>query len=193
MGFAKPTSLTAKLAKPLMAALLAGSLASCANLATEADYPDLSNGANEESGSFLDNFSFFKDDKKAKAAEAQVEEAATQTQDSLPQGLAVNSDLWRAALVTIRFMPLAAADPMGGTIITDWYNDPGAANERVKINIVLTGLELRADALRVSIFREKWRNNRWTGLAASPRAERQMENIILTRARDFALARRTSR
>ena len=90
-------------------------------------------------------------------------------------------------------MPLAAADPTGGTIITDWYKDPGSADERVKINVVISGVELRADALRVSLFREKWRNNRWVGLAASSRAERQMENIILTRARDFVIARRNAR
>ena len=180
---------------------LAGGLVGCGNLSVEHDYPDISNGATKESGSIFDNFTFGdkKDDKGTKANnEADTEKQAAPPSpvppvSPAPQGLAVNGDLWRAALDTVRFMPLAAADPTGGTIITDWYNDPGSDNERVKINIVITGLALRADALRVSIFREKWRGNRWVSMAASPRAARQMENIILTRARDFNLARRQSR
>ncbi|MEK7801229.1 MAG: DUF3576 domain-containing protein, partial [Pseudomonadota bacterium] len=36
-------------------------------------------------------------------------------------GITVNAYLWRAALDTVSFMPLASADPFGGTIITDWY------------------------------------------------------------------------
>ena len=34
-------------------------------------------------------------------------------------GVSVNGYLWRAALDTVSFMPLASADPFGGTIITD--------------------------------------------------------------------------
>jgi hypothetical protein len=41
-------------------------------------------------------------------------------------GLSVNAYLWRAALDTLSFMPLASADPFGGTIITDWYSPPAA-------------------------------------------------------------------
>ena len=36
--------------------------------------------------------------------------------------MSVNPFLWRAALETINFMPLSAADQVGGTIITDWYS-----------------------------------------------------------------------
>ena len=35
------------------------------------------------------------------------------------------------------FMPLASADPNGGVIITDWYNDPSQADERFKVNVVI--------------------------------------------------------
>ena len=87
-------------------------------------------------------------------------------------------------------MPIASADPLGGVIITDWYNDPGTNDERLKINVVISGLELRADALRVSIFRERQVSGRWTSIAVSSRSATQMENIILTRARDFKVARR---
>src|SRR6476661_7363353 len=36
-------------------------------------------------------------------------------------GIGVNAYLWRGALETINFIPLASADPFGGLIITDWY------------------------------------------------------------------------
>ena len=38
--------------------------------------------------------------------------------------LGVNAYLWRGALDTLSFMPLASADPFGGVIITDWYSRP---------------------------------------------------------------------
>ena len=76
-------------------------------------------------------------------------------------GLGVNALLWQSSLDTLSFMPLAAADPVGGVIITEWYNDPSATDERVKINPVISGRELRADALRVSVFRETNRRGQW--------------------------------
>ena len=109
-----------------------------------------------------------------------------------PHGLGVNALLWQASLDTLSFMPLASADPLGGVIITEWYNDPAANNERVKINLVISGKALRADALRVSVFRETNRRGQWVSTATSSRAARQMENIILTRARDLATARRAA-
>ena len=200
-AFAKSAA-PATLRPRLAVMLLAGALYGCGGLTVEQDYPDTSGGANEESGSLFDllDFKIFagedapaEDDAAKGDAAAESQAAQGQQNTAAPTGLAVNADLWRAALDTLRFMPLASADQTGGTIITDWYNDPGSAGERVKINIVISGLELRADALRVSMFREKWRGNRWVGLAASTRAERQMENIILTRARDFVIARRDTR
>ena len=76
-------------------------------------------------------------------------------------------------------MPLASADPVGGVIITDWYHDPAATNERVKVNLIISGLELRADALRVNLFRETLRGGKWVATASSSRAARQLENIVL--------------
>ena len=68
--------------------------------------------------------------------------------------LGVNAYLWRAALDTLAFMPLASADPFGGVIITDWYQPPAADGERFKATAYILGRQLRADGLRVSIFRQ---------------------------------------
>jgi hypothetical protein len=176
----------AKLGRGLSVVFVAFALSACGSMNIEADYPQSGEGATEESGSVLDFFSFGNDKKEAaKEASAPNDTAAK------PQGLAVNADLWRGALDTISFLPLASADPMGGTIITDWYNDPGQKGERLKVNIVISGLELRADAVRVSLFREKRVNGRWTTIAVNERTARQLENIVLTKARDFKIARGT--
>ena len=142
--------------------------------------------ASEESGSIFDFFRREAGGDEADKAKRRCAPVAA------PRGLGVNALLWQASLDTLSFMPLASADPIGGVIITEWYNDPAANNERVKINLVISGRELRADALRVSVFRETNRRGQWVSTAASSRAARQMENIILTRARDLATARRAA-
>lgn len=160
-------------------------LSACGGLNVEADYPENEDMATAESGSVFDFFSF---GGKAESP-AEADEKTEAAPAPKPQGLGVNADLWRAALDTISFMPLAGADPLGGTIITDWYNDPGQTDERVKLNIVISGLDLRADAVRVSLFREKRSKNRWVTVATSATAARQLENIVLTKARDYKIAR----
>jgi hypothetical protein len=164
---------------------LAAALTACGALSVEADYPEGDKVATAESGSVFDFFTF---GEKDPAPQASVQQAATPA-----GGLSVNAVLWRASLETLSFMPLASADPIGGVIISDWYNDPAATNERVKVNLIISGLELRADALRASLFRETLRDGRWVATATSVAAARQLENIILTRARDLAVSRRADR
>ena len=165
--------------------LLVSAVTACSTLSIEDDYPQTDTTASEESGSIFDFF-------RREAGGDEADEAAPVRAVAAPRGLGVNALLWQASLDTLSFMPLASADPLGGVIITEWYNDPAANNERVKINLVISGKALRADALRVSVFRETNRRGQWVSTAASSRAARQMENIILTRARDLATARRAA-
>ncbi len=104
-------------------------------------------------------------------------------------GLGVNSYLWRASLDTISFMPLASADPFGGVIITDWYSPPGAKDERFKMNIYILGRELRADGLKVALFRQaKTADGGWQAAQVAPETGTNLENEILTRARQIRMA-----
>jgi hypothetical protein len=103
-------------------------------------------------------------------------------------GIGVNSYLWRASLDTLNFMPLASADPFGGVIITDWYSDPSTPNERFKATVYILDTRLRADALNVSIFRQSQVNGAWTDATVDPETEIQIENAILTRARQLRLS-----
>ncbi len=104
-------------------------------------------------------------------------------------GVAVNAFLWRASLDTVSFMPLASADPFGGTIITDWYSPPESPNERMKVQITILDRELRADGVRASVFRQTLAGNRgWVDATVDPRTNVELENQILTRARQLRIA-----
>jgi hypothetical protein len=103
-------------------------------------------------------------------------------------GIGVNSYLWRASLDTLNFMPLASADPFGGVIITDWYSAPTTPNERFKATVYILDTRLRADALNVSIFRQTNTNGAWADATVDPDTEVQIENAILSRARELRLS-----
>lgn len=99
--------------------------------------------------------------------------------------IGVNSYLWRAALDTVSFAPLLQADPNSGVIITDWYANPRAPGERVKLTVTILDQDLRADALRVSASREVNQNGAWVPAPVTAATVQKLEDIILTRARDL--------
>jgi hypothetical protein len=101
-------------------------------------------------------------------------------------GIGVNSFLWRASLDSISFMPLASADPFGGVIITDWYSPPETPDERFKLNIYILGRQLRADGIKAAVFRQRRDpGGAWIDAAVEPKTATELENAILTRARQM--------
>lgn len=107
-----------------------------------------------------------------------------------PTGIGVNGFLWRASLDTISFMPLASADPFGGVIITDWYSQPSSPLERFKMTIYILDRKLRADGLKVAVFRQTRvaPNAGWNDAAVASTTPTELENSILTRARQLHVA-----
>jgi len=103
-------------------------------------------------------------------------------------GIGVNSFLWRATLDTVNFMPLSSADPFGGVIITDWYTNPQVPTERFKLTVYILDTRLRADGLKVNVFRQVNTNGAWNDAAADPQTGIDIENAILTRARQLRIA-----
>lgn len=107
--------------------------------------------------------------------------------------IGVNSYLWRATLDTLSFMPLVSADPFGGTIITDWYEDPKTQGERYKVNALILDKTLRSDGVRVSVFKQKFDKGsknvpgQWRDLSSDDRLSRKLEDAILTRARQLKI------
>ncbi len=115
--------------------------------------------------------------------------------DAETQGgkLGVSVFVWRAALDSISFMPLTTADSNGGVIITDWYSTPATPSERVKVNVLITGKSVRADALKVTLFKQqKDAAGSWKDVAVNPETERQLEDAILTKARALRVQARAS-
>lgn len=131
--------------------------------------------------------SMFRPDTNRHPGDSRVEHDSARG-DNRGGGIGVNSYLWRASLDTLSFMPLASADPFGGIIITDWYADPTTPTERFKATVYILDTHLRADALNVSIFRQTQVNGQWQDATVDPQTEIQIENAILTRARQLRLS-----
>ena len=108
--------------------------------------------------------------------------------DDGSSGIGVNSYLWRASLDTVSFMPLASADPFGGVIITDWYEAEEKPNERFKVNIFILDKQLRSDGIKVKVFRQLSKGGKWVDTQVSDNTGPQMEDAILTRARQLRVA-----
>jgi hypothetical protein len=98
-------------------------------------------------------------------------------------GLGINAYLWRGALDTLGFMPLASADPFGGVIITDWYTPPATQGERFKATAYILGKDLRSDSLRVSVFRQVLQGGQWVDASVSQVTVGEIEDKVLDRAR----------
>ncbi len=103
-------------------------------------------------------------------------------------GIGVNSYLWRAALDTVSFMPLASADPFGGVILTDWYIPAENSAERYKMNVFILGRQLRSDGIRVRVFKQTASNGQWIDSEVPADMVRKLEDTILTRARQLRVA-----
>ena len=105
------------------------------------------------------------------------------------QGIGVNAFLWRATLDTFSFMPLLTADPWGGVVNYDWHVNPQTPNERFKATVFILDTRLRADALNVTISKEvRDANGQWTTAPVAAQTEADLENQILTKARQLNLS-----
>jgi len=103
-------------------------------------------------------------------------------------GIGVNSFLWRASLDTVSFMPLASADPFGGVIITDWYSSEEKPNERFKLNVFILDKQLVSNGVSVKAFRQIKSGSSWKDSSVTDGTARQLEDAILTRARQLRVA-----
>lgn len=102
--------------------------------------------------------------------------------------IGINSYLWRAALETVQFMPLAQVDSTGGVIIGDWYQNPAVPNERVKVTVAILDGALRADAVQVSAQREVLQDGRWVAAPVRAGTVQRLEEVILDKARSLRQA-----
>jgi len=103
--------------------------------------------------------------------------------------IGVNSYLWRATLDVLSFMPLQSADPYGGVVMTDWYSFPEKPNERFRTTVYILDTRLRADGLSVTVFKEVSNGQGgWTSAPVADQTPTDIENSILTKARQLRLS-----
>ena len=102
-------------------------------------------------------------------------------------GMPINPYLWRGALETVNFMPLNSADPIGGTILTDWYSSSDNENERCKLNVFISGAELKTQNLSVTTFCQDYKNQKWVNKKIDPENNIKIENAILNKAKKLKL------
>ncbi len=163
----------------LIAATVA-SLAACSSTQKEAKYPTGADRGSQED--------IYKDVDSIFGSKGLRLAGSDDEADSGTTGIGVNSFLWRASLDTISFMPLASADPFGGVILTDWYSPPENKDERFKLNVFILDRQLRSDGVQVKVFRQIRRGGEWRDSAASEQTARQLEDTILTRARQMRVS-----
>jgi hypothetical protein len=99
-------------------------------------------------------------------------------------GVRINRFAWRAALDAVSFMPIVTADGETGALVTDWYVPQSSPKERIKVTVLVGGPELRSDTVKVQVFRqEQDRRGGWGNATVHPQQARDLENVILQRAR----------
>ena len=108
-------------------------------------------------------------------------------QNSSSISMSVNAFLWRGALETINFMPLNSADPIGGTIITDWYSTTNNESERCKLNIFILGKDLKTENLKVTSFCQEFKSDMWVNKNIDKENNLKIENAILNKAKKLRL------
>ncbi|MBF0355419.1 MAG: DUF3576 domain-containing protein [Alphaproteobacteria bacterium] len=180
--FERPSSarLAQRAAYALLAFVFVAALSACGE--TKAVYPDKQRGdtsptwGDQKRETIFGDGGLFNTDRKKRT-------------DGEGVGIGVNAFLWRAALDTFAFMPLSSADPFGGVIITDWYQPPETPNERFKSNIYILDKVLRADGVKVALFRQvKDGSGNWSDIQVDAKTIVDLENSILTRARQLRTA-----
>ena len=71
---------------------------------------------------------------------------------------ASSNEMWRASLELLEFTPLSNVDYSGGIIITDWFSE-SSEQDPIKITIRFLSTEIRADGLKVIIYKKICKKN----------------------------------
>lgn len=91
--------------------------------------------------------------------------------------VAVNRYLWNASLEVLNFLPIQSIDPFTGMIVTGYGTPPGGGRS-YRATIKVSDPSLDARSLKVSLQGAN-------GGAVAPETVRQVEDAILTRARQL--------
>ena len=71
---------------------------------------------------------------------------------------ASSNEMWRATLELLEFTPLSNVDYSGGIVISDWFSED-SDQDPLKITIRFLSNEIRADGLKVIIYKKICKKN----------------------------------
>lgn len=113
--------------------------------------------------------------------------SAVNTKGALTAATA-NPMVWRASLTAMEALPVQKADPVSGIITYDWGSFEGINNDRIKATVYILDTRLRADVVKVVLFREtKAPDGGWVAADTDPETAEQLEAKILELARMYSL------
>lgn len=96
--------------------------------------------------------------------------------------------MWRAALKTLKFMPLVSADYSAGLIVTDWYSEQKSGKEQIKIQVSFLSNDLRSESIIVSSFKRICEpNGICTNSSINESVNKEIKDSIITNARSLKI------
>lgn len=101
-------------------------------------------------------------------------------------GSNVSPILYQAAKDTLDFAKLASEDPLGGSLVTDWYSPPDKPDERFRIDVFVLSRYLTSDSVAVTVDRQvRAPSGEWVDSTVDRKVQEQIETKILYRARQL--------
>ena len=97
--------------------------------------------------------------------------------ENAEQATNVNRYLWQASLDVLNFLPIETVDPFSGVIVTGYGTPPGGGRS-YRATVYISDPALDARSLRLAMQQRG-------GGAVPPQVIRQIEDAILTRAREL--------
>ena len=96
--------------------------------------------------------------------------------------------MWRAALKTLKFMPLVSADYSAGLIVTDWYSEQKLGKEQIKIQVSFLSNDLRSESIVVSSFKRICEpSGICTNSSVNESVNKEIKDSIITNARSIKI------
>jgi hypothetical protein len=99
----------------------------------------------------------------------------------------VNKYLYKAAIDVLKFAPLASADSIGGTVITEWYSPGDQKDTQFKVNVYIKDELITPEALEVVAFQREKVNGKWSADHKPSPVAAVLEDKIIRKARDLYL------
>jgi hypothetical protein len=101
-------------------------------------------------------------------------------------GAKVSPVLYQAALDTLHFVKFASEDPLGGSLVTDWYSPRDKPDERFRIDVFILSRHLTSDSVAVTVERQVRRpTGEWADSTVDRKIQEDLETKILYRARQL--------